>query len=437
MRGRKDVKNSQTLPPGQTTSWEPAEEDLGLRLRTGIRDAAGRAYRGENSGLLLIVMIGVVVIFGILLRDTSFLGASNLVSIVETTTAVSVMAVPTVFVICSGEIDLSFATVVPVSAYIAAIFLEHHRGIPLAVITALAFGALVGLINGFVTVVFRIPSFVVTLGMLGVLQGYSEAIANSATLTVTNQTFLKIFGQGSVGPIPSLVLWSVGATIVGSFILAYTPTGRHVMATGANANAARFSGIKTGRVKIAVLMFSGIGGALAGLIYVGQFTAATYTLGSSDLLNVLAAVIVGGTVLAGGQGSVVGAFIGSLLIGLIGNALIILGLATPEQLMARGLIIILAVILSSRPRGRGSFFTRRLSFLRKFGLVATSPRSDGTAAGAVADPASNQPAAAGSPSAGRQPGSADAPPATNQPRVSGHSSSGDARPSSGQEPADG
>lgn len=431
------MKNSQTLSSGQTTSWDPAEEDLGLRLRTGVKDAAARAYRGENSGLLLVVMIGVVVVFGILLRDTTFLGASNLLSIVETTTAVSVMAVPTVFVICSGEIDLSFATVVPVSAYIAAIFLEHNRGVLLAIIFALGFGALVGLINGVVTVVFGIPSFVVTLGMLGVLQGYSEAITNSATLTVTNQTFLKIFGQGSVGPIPSLVLWSVGATIVGSFILAYTPTGRHVLATGANANAARFSGIKTGRVKIAVLMFSGIGGALGGLIYVGQFTAATYTLGSSDLLNVLAAVIVGGTVLAGGQGSVVGAFIGSLLIGLIGNALIILGLATPEQLMARGLIIILAVILSSRARGRHSFFAGRLSFLRRSGLVAASPRGDGTAAEAAAGPASSQPAAAGSPLAGREPGGADAPPAAGRPQVNGHSTGGDARPSSGQEPADG
>jgi hypothetical protein len=120
-------------------------------------------------------------------------------------------------------------------------------------------------------------------------------------------------------------------------------------------------------------MFSGIGGALGGLIYLGQFTAATYTLGSSDLLNVLAAVIVGGTVLAGGQGSVVGALIGSLLIGLIGNALIILGLATPEQLIARGLIIIIAVILSSRPRGRGSLFGGRLAFLRRSRLVASAP----------------------------------------------------------------
>jgi ribose transport system permease protein len=387
------AKNPRTLQAGRQagtdgSSPEP-DNQLAERLRNGFRDTAARAYRGENSGLLLVVMLAVVVVFGILLRDTTFLSGSNLISIVESTTAVTVMAVPTVFVICSGEIDLSFSTVVPVSAYIAAIVLSHHQGIPLAVILALAFGAGAGLINGLVTVTFRIPSFVVTLGMLGILQGYSQVITNSATLTVTNQTFLKIFGQGSVGPVNSLVIWSLGAVIVGGFILAYTPTGRHVLATGANPNAARFSGIKTGRIKVMVLVFSGIGGALGGLIYLGQFTAATYTLGSSDLLNVLAAVIVGGTVLAGGKGSVVGALIGSLLIGLIGNALIILGLASPEQLMVRGLIIIMAVILSSRPRGRSTVFGGRLSLLRRAGLVSAAPAEDG-AVRAGAGPATGQ-----------------------------------------------
>jgi ribose transport system permease protein len=392
MKGRKMAKNQRTLQVGQQPAGGAQlapDNQLADRLRSGVRDTAARAYRGENSGLLLVVMVAVVVVFGILLRETTFLSWSNLISIVESTTAVTVMAVPTVFVVCSGEIDLSFNTVVPVSAYIAAILLSHHLGIPLAVITALAFGAGVGLINGLVTVIFRIPSFVVTLGMLGILQGYSQVITNSATLNVTNETFLKIFGQGSVGPVNSLVIWSFGTVIVGGFILAYTPTGRHVLATGANAAAARFSGVKTGRVKVMVLVFSGIGGALGGLIYLGQFTAATYTLGSSDLLNVLAAVIVGGTVLAGGKGSVVGALIGSLLIGLIGNALIILGLASPEQLMVRGLIIILAVILSSRPRGRGSVFGGRLALLRRAGLVAAAPAED-TAVRAGVSPAGGQ-----------------------------------------------
>lgn len=379
-----------------TDTTAPAESSpLADRWRQGAADVAARAYRGENSGLLLLVMIATVVIFGILLRDTTFISASNLLSIIETTTAVTVMAVPIVFVICTAEIDLSFATVVPVSAYIAAILLEHNFGTVLAVITALLFGAVVGLINGTVTVFFRIPSFVVTLGMLGVLQGLSEAITNSSTVPVADRTFVAIFGQGHVGPIPVLVIWSVAAAALGGLILSTTATGRHVLATGANPNAARFSGIKTGRVKIMVLMFAGIGGALGGLIYLGQFTAATFTLGSSDLLNVLAAVIVGGTVLAGGQGSVIGALIGSWLIGLIGNALIIIGLANPEQLIVRGLIIILAVILSSRPRGRGvRRAENRLAGLTRLMRPAAPAATGAGAAGPSPSPDPGSPAAA-------------------------------------------
>lgn len=393
MKGRKMAKNPRPVQATRPQPLDSAVPDsrgpLSERLRNSFQDTAARAYRGENSGLLLLVMVIVVVVFAILLRETTFLSWSNLVSIVETTTAVTVMAVPTVFVICSGEIDLSFNAVVPVSAYIAAVFLSHNIPLPVAVITALAFGVGVGLINGLVTVIFRIPSFVVTLGMLGILQGYSQVITNSATITVPNQTFLKIFGEGSAGPVNVLVIWAVAAVAVGGFILAYTPTGRHVLATGANPAAARFSGIKTGRIKVIVLMFSGLGGALGGLLYLGQYTSATYTMGSSDLLNVLAAVIVGGTVLAGGKGSVVGAFIGSLLIGLIGNALIILGLATPEQLMVRGLIIVLAVILSSQALGRGR--DRTPAFLRRLGLVAAAPAAGGAALPDAGPAAARQP----------------------------------------------
>jgi len=376
-----DTMSEKTIE-GTPATQAPAVASTSDRWRGAGRDVLARAYRGENSGLLFVVLIVTVAVFGFLLRDTTFLSSSNLLSIVETTTAVTVMAVTTVFVICTGEIDLSFATVIPVSAYIAAICLEHHQPVIVAVVAALGFGAAVGLVNGAVTVFFKIPSFVVTLGMLGVLQGYSEAITNSSTLTVTDKAFLNLFGQGHVGTVSVLVLWSVGTALVGALVLSATATGRRVLATGANPNAARFSGIKTGRIKIVVLMFSGMGGALGGLIYVGQFTAATFTLGSSDLLNVLAAVIVGGTALAGGQGSVIGALIGSWLIGLIGNALIILGLSNPQQLMVRGVIIIIAVILSSRPRGRQGG-APRLSQLTR--ALRPSGRSPAVAAPGVGD----------------------------------------------------
>ncbi|HUZ37428.1 MAG TPA: ABC transporter permease [Streptosporangiaceae bacterium] len=319
-----------------------SREHLANRARAITADA----IRGENSGLLMLIMALIVAIFAIVLRETSFLGVSNMVSIVGTTTSITVMAVATVFVLCCGEIDLSFAAVVAVSGYIAALLIGH--GIVLASVAALLFGAAVGWINGMVTMKFRIPSFVVTLGSMGILQGVAAGMTGSATLTVSDQTFLNFYGQGNIGPIPILMAWSLAAVIVGGVILNYTSVGRHVLATGANVDAARYSGIRTGRVKVGVLTASGVAGALAGLLYVGQYTAATYSLGSTDLLTVLAAVIIGGTALTGGKGSVVGALIGSFLLGLLNNALVIIGLAAPGVLIARGAIIVFAVILSSR-----------------------------------------------------------------------------------------
>jgi ribose transport system permease protein len=305
------------------------------------------ALRGENSGILIAALLLTILIFAILLRETGYLTVSNFVGIVRQTTVITVMAIATVFVISSGEIDLSIAAVIPLSGYAVALLTPEY-GMVIGVLAALGCGAMTGLVNGLITVKLRVPSFVVTLGTLGLLQGLARIPTNSLAVVVDDPTFTFWFGSGSLGPVPVLVLWTLLATVVGYLILNWTPWGKAVLATGANVNAARFSGIRTDRVKVAVLVASGMAGALGGLLYVGQFHGARFDLGSTDLLTVIAAAIIGGTVLTGGKGSVVGAAIGSLLLGAVNNGLIILGLDVPQQLMFRGLIIIAAVILSAR-----------------------------------------------------------------------------------------
>jgi ribose transport system permease protein len=326
-------------------------DNLGTRLRTGAADVLWRAYTGQNSCVLILVVLVSIGIFAFFLRDTSYLSANNLLNIFRQTAAITVMAVPTVLVIASRELDLSFAAVVPVAGFVAALLMQT-QGMPVAVAAALLVGAGIGLINGLITVGFRIPSFVVTLGTMGILNGLALRITSSASVGVANTTFLRVFGVGSVGPIPVLMVWSLGVVVIGHVFLTMTATGRALLATGANPNAARFSGVRTDRIRVGVLVASGLGGAFAGLLYVGQFAAASYTLGGSDLLTVIAAVIIGGTALAGGKGSVAGAFIGSLLIGTLNNGLVIIGLANPEQLMVRGVIIVAAVIFSARTVSR-------------------------------------------------------------------------------------
>lgn len=327
------------------------EEEVELpwvRFRRASGRIAWRTYRGDNSGILIGAMIVVVVIFGALLRHDGFISTANLFSIVRISTTITVMAVPMVFVICSGEIDLSIAAIVPVSALITAVLLSWNYEFIVAALVGVAFGATTGLINGLVTVGFRIPSFVVTLGSMGILEGLSQIVTNTNTISITNASFLYWFGGGSVGSVPILAFWSLAALVIGAVILSWTALGRRVLATGANAHAARLSGIRTRRVKVGVLVASGAAGALAGVLYDGQYAAGDFTLGSTDLLSVIAVAIIGGCALSGGKGSVVGAVVASLLVGTLNNALILVGFGAPQQLMAQGIIIVAAVMVSSR-----------------------------------------------------------------------------------------
>jgi ribose transport system permease protein len=206
----------------------------------------------------------------------------------------------------------------------------------------------IGSINGALVTLLAIPSFLVTLGMLGIARGAAMWITDTAPQPILNDAFTDPFGSADVGPIPTLLLWTAAAAIVGHLVLHRTPFGRRVLATGGNEVAARFSGVSTGRVKFAVLVACSVAAALAGMLYAGRLHSGRFQWGEGDELSVIAAVILGGTSLFGGRGSVVGALLGSLMIGLINNGLILMGLEFSQQLIVRGVIIILAVALARR-----------------------------------------------------------------------------------------
>ncbi len=309
------------------------------------------ALRGDNPLLLAAALLITIVVFAVLVGGTGYLRPENLLGIVRQTATISVMAIATVFVISAREIDLSIAGVIPISAYVVAMLMPSIGPLPAALV-ALAAASLVGLVNGLLVVSLGVPSFVVTLGMLGLLEGASRLFTNGQSVLVQDPAFIAVFGSGSFLGVPVLAVWSVGLAIVGAVVLKNTTVGKAVLATGGNPEAARVSGIRTARVRIGVLMLSSVAGGLAGLMYVGQFQSARFDLGSSDLLTVIAAAIIGGTLLSGGKGSVIGALIGSLLLGVVNNGLVILGLDAPQQLMFRGAIIIAAVIVSVRAARR-------------------------------------------------------------------------------------
>jgi ribose transport system permease protein len=251
------------------------------------------------------------------------------------------------FALSAGEIDLSIGSIVALAALVTAVILRDV-GLAAAIPAGLAVGLIVGLINGLLTTKLRIPSFLVTLGMLGIVSGLARGLTNLQAVPVTNEFYTFVFGSGDIGPVPTLAVWTLAILAVAHIAYRKTTFGREVLATGGNRVAARYSGIHTDRIRIAVLVISAVSAAFAGMLFAGRLHGARYTLGEAELLTVIAAVVIGGTSLFGGRGSVVGAVIGSLIMGILTNGLILMGLSVNEQMIARGVIIILAVALSLR-----------------------------------------------------------------------------------------
>jgi ribose transport system permease protein len=298
--------------------------------------------------IVYFAFIGVLIYFSITLSDSGFLTTNNILNIVRQTAMISIMGVAMTFVISTAEIDLSVGSIAALSSLTTALALDSGYGISGAIIAGLGTGFIIGFINGWLTTKVLIPSFLVTLGTMGVTKGIAMWLTDTAPVPINNKAFVNIFGSGNLGIIPVLLLWTVVIAVIGHVMLRKTAFGRRTLATGGNQNAARFSGVNVARTKLYVLVGSGVLAGLAGMLYAGRMHSGRYTFGEGDELSVIAAVILGGTSLYGGVGTVVGTVIGSLMIGTINNGLIIMGLDVSQQMIVKGLIIILAVALGRK-----------------------------------------------------------------------------------------
>ena len=295
-----------------------------------------------------IIYIGFVCIFAIFavtLSSQGFLNPNNLLNIVRQSAMIAVMAVAMTFVLAAGEIDLSVGSLAGFSSVVTAMTIRA-AGMPAGIAAGFATGAAVGFFNGLITTRIGIPSFLTTLAMMGISTGLSMWVSNTAAIPIINRTYAFIFGGGNLGPVPILLVWTLLFGVVGHLVLKKTTFGRRVLATGGNEIAARYSGINTRSIKLRVLMISSMTAAVAGMLYAGRLQTGRYQFGQGDELSVIAAAVLGGNSLFGGVGTVAGAIVGALMIGLINNGLILMGLEYSQQLIARGAIIILAVALS-------------------------------------------------------------------------------------------
>ena len=295
-----------------------------------------------------VIYAGFVVIFiffSITLSDKGFLDPNNLLNIVRQTAMIAIMAVGMTFVLSAGEIDLSVGSVAGLTSVTTALAITNF-GLIGGVLGGLLTGIVLGMVNGLLTTRVGIPSFLVTLAMMGISRGTAMWVSNTAAIPILDKTYYFTFGSGNIGPVPVLLIWALIAAVIGHIVLRKTSFGRKMLATGGSETAARFTGIKTRDIKMQVLIISSLTAAFAGMLYAGRLRSGRFQLGEGDELSVIAAAVLGGTSLFGGFGSVVGSIMGALMIGLINNGLILMGLEFSQQLIARGVIILLAVTVA-------------------------------------------------------------------------------------------
>lgn len=318
-------------------------------LPSGVRARiAGWKQRVElRHYVVYMAAVLIFLLFVVFLRDDGFLTSSNLINIGRQSAPIAVMAVGMSFALASSEIDLSVGSVAALSSLVAAEVVGSH-GFVVGTVAAVAVGAGIGWVNGFITVKVRIPSFLVTLGMLGIVSGIARNMNNLQSLPIRNDTFRGVFGSGSLGPVSSLLVWTAVVGLLGHLALHQLRWGRHVLSVGSDRSAAKALGINIDRVRISALVVSAAAASFAGVLLAGRLAIGRHDLGENLLLTVIAAVVIGGTNLFGGRASVAGAVAGSVVMAMLNNGLILMGLRVSDQLIARGVIIILAVSLSMR-----------------------------------------------------------------------------------------
>ncbi len=300
-----------------------------------------------SGGMLYVGFVALIVIFAI--ASPVFLTPENFANIGRQTTLVSIMAVGMSLVIISGEFDLSVGSVMALAGVVAALAMQRFGDVWLVgAVVALATGATVGLINGLLTTVLSIPSFLITLGSLSIARGLALLATGTRPVNILDESYYAIFGEGQLLGIPAPIIWTIVVAIAGIVLLHYSTFGRQIFATGGNATAARYTGIDTRRVKTLCLIIAGALAGLAALVLTARSHAARPDAGAGIELDVIAAVILGGAALAGGRGTIIGALIGSLMIGVLNNGLNLVGVDPSLQLAVKGLIIWFAVALGRR-----------------------------------------------------------------------------------------
>lgn len=334
------------------------------------RAIAARPH-GNSAGALLfrgralIALLALLIAFSIL--SPAFLSAANLMILVKHVAINAIMAVGMTFVILSGGIDLSVGSIAGLAGMIAGGLIDHgivlrmfsvvvYFDVWLVILLAALAGAAVGAVNGLLVARLSVAPFIATLGTMYAARGAALLLSGGATFpnlvgrADLHNTGFPFLGSGAILHIPVPIWLMVLCGAGGAFLAARTPFGRHVYAVGGNERAALLAGIRVKRVQLLVYILSGFCSAMVGLIIASELAASHPATGQSFELNAIAAVVLGGTSLMGGRGGIGGTIIGALVIGSLADGLVLMGVSEFWQIVIKGVVIVVAVVLDQLQR---------------------------------------------------------------------------------------
>lgn len=323
-----------------------AQSRDGVAVRSSHSDSAIAFIRSvvtqrEFGILLFLILAGLVISF----YRPSFYSTFNLLNMGRQMAVLTIMAIAMTFLIISQELDLSVGSTFGLTSFTMGLLARDYGwDLWLAFCVALLIGAVIGLINGVITTYGRIPSFITTLGMLGIIRGITLFLSPWPVNRIQHPTFFEVLSSRPYG-IPIQIFWMLLFVILGTILLNRTTFGYYVRAVGSNRQAAELSGIRVRWVKISAFVMVGMAAAFAGALSFAHVNSVSPTAGQGMELTVIAAVIIGGTNLFGGEGSVLGTFLGAALLTVIRNGLVQLGGDGRLQDTFLGIIIIVAVLV--------------------------------------------------------------------------------------------
>ena len=322
------------------TSPPPARPQVGLRA----------IFQFEELGILLVLVVLMALVY---LANPVFLSPANIVNILRSASFPFLIAIAMTFVFIGGQFDLSVGPILAFGGVCSGMLVLAGVPVPLAVLITLAAGAGIGMLSGILVAVFAIPALIVTLGMLYAVRGVVLVLTEGQPVYPLPPAY-TVMGQGTLWGLPYPVILCIVLGIAAHLVLTRTVYGRNVFAMGGNKEAARLAGVNITRYTISVFMLTGAAAALAGILSAARLSSATSNAGTGMELFVIASVIIGGTSLFGGAGSILGTAIGTILMTVIKNAMVILRIDVYWQDVVVGGIIILAVGLDQWRRRRAA-----------------------------------------------------------------------------------